>query len=307
MTLRVYVNACHQCVLRNNSCLSGNWSFGGDASQPADRPCCLRPGTLHGCGYGEVNASILQGSSSGGCTEMHCAQAPPCGVATTPALASGRAPQFVVSMLVFGDGALWAPRRSAMAQSMISQDSVDYTENFFEVMKQGLNETRTTVWASGVCDLIGKNTTRYPGCTQAGTGCTATYDMFVEALVATEGFLIGGRQQLRMWLILGPPFESKQCGPPTDSPLTPWNETALFTRSDGTLAESWSHYGTLAWGELMGRLASRWPHLVGWNCDDMSQNIEGFPEPLLAATTARIRVRASVVHLLRGVLSQSTA
>ena len=26
-------------------------------------------------------------------------------------------------------------------------------------------------------------------------------------------------------------------------------ETELFTRPDGTLAESWSHYGTLAWGE----------------------------------------------------------
>ena len=40
------------------------------------------------------------------CIETHCAQAPPCGVAMTPALASGRAPQFVVSLLVFGDGAL---------------------------------------------------------------------------------------------------------------------------------------------------------------------------------------------------------
>jgi hypothetical protein len=161
-------------------------------------------------------------------------------------------------------------------------------DNFFDVLKQGFNQTRTNVWAAGVCDLVGKNTTRYPGCTQDGTGCVATYDMFVEKLVAMDGFLVGGRQ-LRMWMILGPPFESKQCGPPTDSPLTPWNETAIFTRPDGSRAEYWSNYGTLAWAEVMGRLAARWPHLVGWNCDDMSNNIGGFPPPVLAATTARLR------------------
>jgi hypothetical protein len=104
-----------------------------------------------------------------------------------------------------------------------------------------------------------------------------------------DGFLVAGRQQLRMWIILGPPYESHQCAPPTDSPLTPWNETAIFTRADGALAEYSSHHGTLAWGEIMGRLAARWPHLVGWNSDDMSNNLRGYPAPLLAAVTARIR------------------
>jgi hypothetical protein len=172
---------------------------------------------------------------------------------------------------------------------LLSQDSIEYEENYFDTLKQGFNQTRTTVWASGVCDLIGGNATRFPGCRKAGGGCVQTYELFVEALVAMDGFLVAGRQQLRMWIILGPPYESHQCAPPTDSPLTPWNETAIFTRADGALAEYSSHHGTLAWGEIMGRLAARWPHLVGWNSDDMSNNLRGYPAPLLAAVTARIR------------------
>ena len=37
--------------------------------------------------------------------------------------------------------------------------------------------------------------------------------LFVEALVAMGGFVVAGRQQLRMWIILGPPFEPHECAP----------------------------------------------------------------------------------------------
>ena len=97
-------------------------------------------------------------------------------------------------------------------------------------------------------------------------------DIFVEKLVAMDGFLIGkthallvsglnssesasnsvvwagGRQQLRMWMILGPPFESRECLPPTDSPLTEFNESEIFAG-----AEYFSSAGTLAWAEIIGR------------------------------------------------------
>ena len=42
----------------NNSCLSGNWNFGRDATAPSDIPCCLRPGSKHGCGYADVRTLV---------------------------------------------------------------------------------------------------------------------------------------------------------------------------------------------------------------------------------------------------------
>jgi hypothetical protein len=96
----------------NSSCVNADWNMGGDVTNPGDVPCCLRPGSRQGCGYTDV----IDNTTSGGCTETRCAQAPPCGVAPTSAVASGRPPQFVISLLVFGDGALWQPRRHALAQ-----------------------------------------------------------------------------------------------------------------------------------------------------------------------------------------------
>ena len=85
-------------------------------------------------------------------------------------------------------------------------------------------------------------------------------------------------------MILGPPFESRECLPPTDSPLTEFNESEIFAGAD-----YFSTAGTLAWAEIIGRLAARWPHLVGWNCDDMSDDVAGLPPALLAAATAKMR------------------
>ena len=52
-----------------------------------------------------------------------------------------------------------------------------------------------------------------------------------------------------MWMILGPPFESRECLPPTDSPLTEFNESEIFAGAD-----YFSTAGTLAWVEIIGRL-----------------------------------------------------
>jgi hypothetical protein len=46
-------------------------------------------------------------------------------------------------------------------------------------------------------------------------------------------------------------------GPPGDSPLTSWNDTALF---DGT--HYYNSTGYAMWGEVVGRLALLYPHLV---------------------------------------------
>eukprot|EP01043_Picozoa_sp_COSAG02_P006331 COSAG02_NODE_179_length_31090_cov_49.813785_22_plen_82_part_00 len=43
-------------------------------------------------------------------------------------------------------------------------------------------------------------------------------------------------------------------GPPGDSPLTSWNDTALF--------DGYNYTGYAVWGEVVGRLALLYPHLV---------------------------------------------
>jgi hypothetical protein len=114
----------------NNSCTGGDWNFGGDVTQPSDVPCCLRAGSKLGCGYGD----LTHDGTVGGCTKTGCAQAAPCGVAPTPVVTSGSPTQYLVSLLVFGDGTLWQPRKHAMAQSLLSQDSIDYTGAYSELV-----------------------------------------------------------------------------------------------------------------------------------------------------------------------------
>ena len=60
-------------------------------------------------------------------------------------------------------------------------------------------------------------------------------------LQATSGFHVDGLQ-LRVWLGLLPPTEANSqdgaaCRPPPDSPLTPFNESAIFARPDGSAGD----------------------------------------------------------------------
>ena len=92
------------------------------------------------------------------------------------------------------------------------------------------------------------------------------YLLLVGLLNATVGFTVGGRQ-LRVWVELLPPTETKtKCGVPVDSPLTPFNETALFNASQGYLDYP-------AWGGVIGRLGALYPHLVSLYIDDFSHMV----------------------------------
>ena len=90
-------------------------------------------------------------------------------------------------------------------------------------------------------------------------------------LEATKDFKIDGTQ-LRVWLGLFPPSEASpfhngtlMCQPPPDSPLTPFNETALWA------GDNYTNY--TRWGDLAGRLGALYPHLVALDIDDFSSNV----------------------------------
>lgn len=213
-------------------------------------PCCLSPGTQGGCG-----------------------DALPCTL-----IGSG---EFVVSLLVFGDGALWLPRSQAIAtSSKLQLDSPDpWTdgadrpggaglEGYLQMMKRVLDATHSSAYAAGVCDSL-KSAQPTPWLDNL---TVTSYQLFVELLHATRDFEVDGRHQLRMWLILPPPTEADSnnmnCQPPADSPLTEFNETAIFANTGGYYTQA----GYIAWSELVGRLARQFPHLMGWNVDDMSHD-----------------------------------
>jgi hypothetical protein len=214
----------------NGNCL--NWTT-------SNIPCCLEPGTEGGCG-----------------------DALPC-----TRIGSG---EFVVSLLVYGDGALWLPRQQAIAtSSKLQLDSVDpWTdgaarpggpglEGYLQMMKRVLSSTHSSAYAAGVCD--GQRDS--PPSTWLGNVTVVSYEVFVQMLHATRDFEVD-RHQLRMWLILPPPTEADpnngNCQVPTDSLLTPWNETEIFAGTGGYYTEA----GYIAWSELVGRLARRYPHLM---------------------------------------------
>ena len=72
------------------------------------------------------------------------------------------------------------------------------------------------------------------------------------------------------------------CGLPPDSPLTPFNETALF---DGGSYRNYS-----IWGELAGKLGQLYPHLVAIDIDDFSDDVGTyFSGDDIAQITARMR------------------
>ena len=126
-------------------------------------------------------------------------------------------------------------------------------------VRQWMADTNVDSFSFSVCD-------RASGSDNSSTA----FVQFVRFLHLTTDFAVNGRQ-LRVALVLDPPTEATEgsgCGPPGDSPLTAWNDTALF---DGTHYYNQTGYAT--WGELVGRLAVQYPHLVSLDIDDMSHDI----------------------------------
>ena len=104
--------------------------------------------------------------------------------------------------------------------------------------------------------------------------CHATdYEAIVKLLAATASFAVDGRQ-VRVWAELLPPTEAigDACVVPPDSKLTPFNETEIFI-TVGNSSLGYLNYE--AWGEVLGRVASIWPHLVAMQLDDFSECLLG--------------------------------
>jgi hypothetical protein len=143
-------------------------------------------------------------------------------------------------------------------------------------------------------------------------GCSKlnNYNDFVRLLDATRSFTVGG-EQLRIWLGLNPPTEAVvpgaslrtgDCNIPTDSPLTPFNETEIFAGSNYTAYDRW--------GSLVGQLAAWAPHLVALDIDDFTSNIGHghiFTGDNVAVITSNMREHAPWVSLASVVYVEFTA
>ena len=121
------------------------------------------------------------------------------------------------------------------------------------------------------------------------------YTAILELLRATTDFHVDGRQ-LRIWAEILPPTEavSDDCEVPPDSPTTPFNETEVFA-TIGNASLGYLNYE--AWGEVLGRVAAQWPHLVSFQMDDFTHDVYSppyaiFTPPLLARLTSRMRTHA---------------
>jgi hypothetical protein len=201
-------------------------------------------------------------------------------------------PNFPVNLLVYGRAEHFLARRAAVAGTL-SQYGFDGTMNVTvpidtDQIKQGLTITHANTHSFIACDSVAS---------AAGIEASAEgYLAFVRLLAATADFVVGG-EQLRMWLTLLPPTEavSGKCQPPPDSPLTPFNETAIFSSKLGYL-----DYG--AWAAVCGKLAMLYPHFVALQIDDMSHDVQPpagiFTPDLIANMTSGLRAHAPWVNLI---------
>jgi hypothetical protein len=210
---------------------------------------------------------------------------------------------FSVSIVVHGRPEHWMRRRASLANVRATQEfKATYNDSGRNVagltapadvdrIKSILASTNANTFLWSVCDC--EPDWRVP----ASWGCSRlnNYHDFVRLLDVTRGFSIGG-EQLRMWLGLNPPTEARipggssttgDCNPPTDSPLTPFNETEIFAGGNYTSYDRW--------GILAGELAAWAPHLVALDIDDFSSNIgpgKIFTGTTVAQITSNMRARA---------------
>eukprot|EP00039_Didymoeca_costata_P000726 m.47008 g.47008 ORF g.47008 m.47008 type:complete len:744 (-) comp10436_c0_seq2:87-2318(-) len=204
---------------------------------------------------------------------------------------------FQTNVLVYGRHAHWTLRRKSFQGLQAQQEfkvsfndsagnvgnlSGPLTDAEIDQIKNMLTSTNTNTYAFSICDCDLE-----PGVW--GRSKLWAYSGFIKFLMATQGFQVNG-QQLRVWAGLLPPSEDHgtgACRPPPDLPNTPMNETAIF---DGL---PYSAYAK--WGELLGRLATLYPHLVSVDVDDFNTNVgpgQVFYGDAVAQMTSAMRKRA---------------
>jgi hypothetical protein len=197
--------------------------------------------------------------------------------------------EFVVSTLVFA-----APhvieRRMMAVSGTLGQQGLTGMLNV-SIDPGGFN----TTLLKGLYTATHTNTHNFNVCS------AASYEALLQILVATVGFSVDGRQ-MRFWTELLPPTEAvgDQCVVAKDSTLTPFNETDVFT-TIGNVSLGYLNYE--AWGEVLGRVAALWPHLVALQMDDFTHDVYSppfaiFRPPLLARMTARMRSHSAAMVFL---------
>ena len=198
--------------------------------------------------------------------------------------------------------ALWAAGALAEAQASVShvramqEFKSTYADNGPNVAN--LSAPLDPSALKRVLASVHANTFSYPVCDCVGSAsgvwsCSPLYGYleFVAFLDATKGFQVGG-EQLRVWMGLYPPSEAvpTACAPPTDSPLTPFDEAALFR------GRNYTDY--TIWADLASRLAALYPHLVALDIDDFSSNVVGGVfDGDYVAHPANLRGRATSTHM----------
>eukprot|EP00035_Acanthoeca_spectabilis_P009269 m.165146 g.165146 ORF g.165146 m.165146 type:complete len:754 (+) comp14667_c0_seq1:188-2449(+) len=196
---------------------------------------------------------------------------------------------FPVNLLVYGRAEHFLSRRAAV-DGTLSQYGFDASMNVtapldVNVVKRGLADTHANTYSFIACDTA-----------VGGRASNEGYLAFVNLLSAVSNFSVSG-QQVRFWLTVLPPTEavSSKCQPPPDSPLTPFNETALFDPRLGYLDYA-------GWALLCGELAVLFPHFVALQVDDMSHDVQPpdgiFTPALVARMSSNLRKHAPWVNLI---------
>jgi hypothetical protein len=121
-----------------------------------------------------------------------------------------------------------------------------------------------------------------------------SYLSTVVCLEALRGFSVSG-VPFSAWLTLIPPTEATgSCSVPADSPLTPFNETALFNQSKGL--HGCQDYE--AWAEVTGKLAIQFSSLRYLNVDDLTHNPEVFTDSVVRRMGALLRPNARLIPVV---------
>lgn len=231
------------------------------------------------------------------------ASPPPASPLPMDAAATAAASSFHATLLLFGRPEHWLRRRASVSGVRAMQEfKTSFRDNGPNVdnltapldagqMRRILASVNANTYSYSVCDCATSD--RVWSCSPL-----YGYAQFVQFLEATKDFKVGG-QQLRVWLGLYPPSEALPtgCTPPPDSPLTPFNESRLWEEEGGGAAGKYTSY-TL-WGDLAGRLAQLYPHLVAVDIDDFSSNVLSgtFDGNYVARITSSMRAHAAHLAL----------